>query len=161
MQALYDLETVRPMWEELENIGVRSLKTPEEVDEFLSKKGTMLLIINSVCGCAAGHARPGIALALQNKIIPDRLVTVFAGVDREATQRARKYIPKTSPSSPSVALFKNGKLVYVLQRSQIEVISAEGVAKNLIRVFNYYCSAGGPSVPKETFEKSFVSAKKR
>ncbi len=161
MQALYDPKTVRPMWEELQNIGIRPLKTAGDVDDAMKYEGTTLMVINSVCGCAAGHARPGIALALQHKIIPDRLVTVFAGVDREATQRAREYIPKTSPSSPSVALFKDGKLVYVLQRSQIEVIDAEGVARNLIRVFNYYCSAGGPSVPKETFEKSFVFAKRR
>lgn len=161
MQALYDLETVRPMWEELQNIGIRSVKTADEVDKAMKSKGTTLMVINSVCGCAAGHARPGIGLALQHKRIPDHLITVFAGVDREATQRAREYMPDTSPSSPSVALFRDGKLAYVLQRSQIEVIDAGSVARNLIRVFDYYCSAGGPSVPKETFEKNFASAERR
>lgn len=161
MQALYDLETVRPMWEELQNIGIRSVKTADEVDKAMKSKGTTLMVINSVCGCAAGHARPGIALALQHKRIPDHLITVFAGVDREATQRAREYMPDTSPSSPSVALFRDGKLAYVLQRNQIEVIDAGSVARNLIRVFDYYCSAGGPSVPKETFEKNFASAERR
>ena len=159
MQALYDQETVRPMWEELQNIGIRPVKTADEVDEALRNKGTTLMVINSVCGCAAGHARPGIGLALQHRVIPDYLVTVFAGVDREATQRAREYMPDTSPSSPSVALFRDGKLAYVLQRSQIEVIDAEGVSRNLIRVFDYYCSAGGPSVPKEIFEKNFATVR--
>ena len=158
MQALYDQETVRPMWEELQNIGVRPVKTADEVDEALRNKGTTLMVINSVCGCAAGHARPGIGLALQHKRIPDHLITVFAGVDREATQRAREYILDTPPSSPSVALFRDGKLAYILQRSQIEVIDAGAIARNLIRVFDYYCSAGGPSVPREVFEKSFASA---
>ena len=159
MQALYDQETVRPMWEELQNIGIRPVKTADEVDEALRNKGTTLMVINSVCGCAAGHARPGIGLALQHRVIPDYLVTVFAGVDREATQRAREYMPETSPSSPSVALFRDGKLTYVLQRSQIEVIDAESVARNLIRVFDYYCSAGGPSAPKEIFEKNFATVR--
>ncbi len=160
MQALYDPKTVRPMWEELQNIGIRPVKTADEVDEALRNKGTTLMVINSVCGCAAGHARPGIGLALQHKRIPDHLITVFAGVDREATQRAREYMPDTPSSSPSVALFRNGKLAYALQRSQIEVIDAGGIARNLIRVFDYYCSAGGPSVPKEVFEKNFASARR-
>ena len=113
MQSLYDVESVRYMWEELKNIGVRSLKTADEVDEVLgSESGTTLLVINSVCGCAAGHARPGVGLALQHKAIPDRSVTVFAGVDREATARARDYISDIPPSSPSVVLFKNGIPVY-------------------------------------------------
>lgn len=157
MQALYDPKTVRPMWEELQNIGIRPLRTAGEVDDAMKYEGTVLMVINSVCGCAAGHSRPGIALALQHKRIPDHLVTVFAGVDREATQRAREYILDTPPSSPSVALFRNSKLAYVLQRSQIEVIDAEAVSRNLIRVFDYYCSAGGPSVPKEIFEKNFAA----
>ncbi len=161
MQALYDPKTVHPMWEELQNIGIRPLKTAGEVDDAMKYKGTTLMVINSVCGCAAGHARPGIALALQHRVIPDHLVTVFAGVDREATQRARECMPDTPPSSPSVALFRDGKLAYALQRSQIEVIDAEGVARNLIRVFDYYCSAGGPSVPREVFEKNFASARRR
>ncbi len=160
MQALYNPETVRPMWEELQNIGVRPLKTAGEVDEVMKKKGSTLMVINSVCGCAAGHARPGIALALQHSLIPDQLVTVFAGVDREATQRAREYIPDITPSSPAVALFEDGRLVYMLHR-QIEMMDARSVAVELTRAFDNYCSKTGPSVPKEIFEKNFASAERR
>jgi putative YphP/YqiW family bacilliredoxin len=159
MQSLYDLDAVRYMWEELESVGVRSLKDPQEVDEAINEKGTTLLVINSVCGCAAGHARPGIGLALQHKVIPDHLATVFAGVDRDATQRAREHMPGIMPSSPSAALFENGKLVYVLHRSQIETMDAEEVAENLKRTFDNYCSRPGPSVPKEAFENSFAPAR--
>jgi putative YphP/YqiW family bacilliredoxin len=159
MQPLYDPEAVRYMWEELESVGVRSMRTPEEVDEAINEKGTTLLVINSVCGCAAGHARPGIGLALQHKVIPDHLVTVFAGVDREATQRAREHMPGITPSSPSAALFENGKLVYVLHRSRIETMGAEEVAGNLRRAFESYCSRPGPSVPGDVFERSFAPAR--
>jgi putative YphP/YqiW family bacilliredoxin len=156
MQPLYDLDAVRYMWEELENVGVRPLRTPKEVDEALDKKGITMVVVNSVCGCAAGHARPGIGLALQHKVIPDHLTTVFAGVDREATQRARKHMPGITPSSPSVALFENGKLVYVLHRSQIETMDAEEVAENIIQAFDNYCSRPGPSVPRDVFENNFA-----
>lgn len=160
MQSLYDLAAVRHMWEELNNIGVRSLRTPEEVDEELgNKKGTTLLVINSVCGCAAGHARPGIGLALQHNVIPDRLATVFAGVDRDATQRAREYLPGFTPSSPSVALFKDGELVYMLHRNQIENLDARGVALDLVRAFDAFCEAPGPSVPKEKFDNNFAPSR--
>lgn len=160
MRPLYDLDSVRHMWEELENIGVRSLRTPGEVDEAIrNKKGTTLVVINSVCGCAAGHARPGIGLALQHGIIPDNLFTVFAGVNRDATQRAREYMDGFTPSSPSVALFKNGELVYMLHRKQIETLDAGGVASELIRAFDAFCSAKGPSVPKEKFENNFGPAR--
>ena len=99
MQSIYNLELVRPYWEELERIGIKPLTTSQEVDDaFMANKGTTLLIINSVCGCAAGHARPGVGLALQHKAIPDNLYTVFAGVDREATIRAREYIGSHEPS---------------------------------------------------------------
>jgi len=160
MQPLYDLESVRYMWEELDNLGVRPLKNVKEVDEVLGNKtGATLLVINSVCGCAAGHARPGVGMALQHKIIPDNLATVFAGVDRDATQRAREYLPGFKPSSPSVALFKDGEVVYVLHRSQIEAMDAQGVAAELIRVFDAFCSAPGPSVSKEKFRDNFNSPK--
>ena len=160
MRPLYDLEAVRYMWEELNNIGVRSLNTLEEVDEALkNKKGTTLLVINSVCGCAAGHARPGIGLALQHKVVPDRLVTVFAGVDRDATDRAREYLPGFIPSSPSVALFKDGELIYMLHRNQIETLDARGVVLSLIRIFDSSCGSPGPSVPKEKFENNFAPAR--
>ncbi|MEE9554342.1 MAG: BrxA/BrxB family bacilliredoxin [candidate division Zixibacteria bacterium] len=160
MKPLYDIDAVRPMWEELSNIGVKPLRTPEEVDSVLKgKKGTTLVVINSVCGCAAGHARPGVGLALQHNVIPDNLSTVFAGVDRDATQRAREYMPKIAPSSPSVALFKDGELVYMLHRKQIEALDAEAVAADLIHAFDAYCSAPGPSVPVQKFEDNFAPAK--
>lgn len=156
MQSLYDLEAVRPYWEELENIGVTPLKTIDEVEKALGiSKGTTLLVINSVCGCAAGHARPGVGLALQNRVIPDRLYTVFAGVERDATERAREYIPGYPPSSPSVALFKDGKLIFMLERRQIEQLDAVGVANELIEAFERHCSSEGPSVSIEVFENNF------
>jgi len=160
MKPLYDIESVRHMWVELNNIGVRSLITPDEVEKALdNKKGTTLLVINSVCGCAAGHARPGVGLALQNNIIPDNLVTVFAGVDRDATAKAREYLQDFAPSSPSVALFKDGQLVFMLHRNQIEKLDAEGVAAELTRAFEAYCSAKGPSVPREKFADNFSDPK--
>ena len=156
MQPLYDLEAVKHMWQELDNIGVRSLKTPDEVDKALqNKKGTTLVVINSVCGCAAGHARPGVGLALQHRVIPDNLTTVFAGVDRDATVKAREYMPDITPSSPSVALFKDGELVYMLHRRQIEALDASDVAVDLIQAFDAFCSGKGPSVSKEKFEDNF------
>lgn len=156
MQSLYDPEFVRPMWQELDKIGVRSLRTPEEVDTAaLNTPGTTLLVVNSICGCAAGHARPGVALALQHKTIPDHLTTVFAGVDREATMRARELMKDVPPSSPSVALFKDGQLVYMLHRSQIERMDISGIARNLTEAFDRYCSASGPSVPSRVMEEIF------
>lgn len=157
MQSLYDLDAVKPYWEELKNIGVQPLTTSAEVEEaFADKTGTMLVLINSVCGCAAGHARPGAGLALQNSVIPDRLYTVFAGVDREATQKAREYIAGYQPSSPSIALFKDGELVYMMERKHIERIDAVGIANHLVEVFEKYCSAEGPSVSREAFENNFA-----
>jgi putative YphP/YqiW family bacilliredoxin len=157
MQSLYDLQAVKPYWEELKNIGVTPLTSVAEVENALANKsGTALLVVNSVCGCAAGHARPGVGLALQNSVIPDRLYTVFAGVDREATQRARDYIPGYASSSPSVALFKDGELAYMMERGQIERLDAVGVANLLVEVFGRYCSAEGPSVPRELFENNFA-----
>lgn len=159
MRPLYDLEAVRYMWEELNNIGIRSLRTPDEVDGALEKKGTTLVVVNSVCGCAAGHARPGVGMALQHNVIPDHLTTVFAGVDRDATERAREHMPGFTPSSPSVALFKDGKLVYLLHRSQIERMDAKGVSMDLIDAFEAFCKAKGPSVPREVFEYNFAPAR--
>jgi putative YphP/YqiW family bacilliredoxin len=157
MQSLYDLEAVKPYWEELKNIGITPLTTAAEVERaFENSEGTALLVINSVCGCAAGHARPGVGLALQNNVIPDRLYTVFAGVDGEATQRARDLIPGYAPSSPSIALFKDGKLAFMMERRHIERLDAVGVANLLIRVFEKYCSSEGPSVAREVFENNFA-----
>ncbi|MCL6452553.1 MAG: BrxA/BrxB family bacilliredoxin [Alicyclobacillus sp.] len=131
---------IQPMRDELTQIGFQELKTPEAVDEVMAdKKGTLLVVVNSICGCAGGIARPGIAEALQGPHRPDRLVTVFAGQDKEATSRAREYFEGNPPSSPSVWLFKDGKLVDQLHRSDIEGTSAEHVAARLSDMFATYC----------------------
>ncbi|MBI4557716.1 MAG: BrxA/BrxB family bacilliredoxin [Candidatus Hydrogenedentes bacterium] len=154
MPPLYDPEAVRPMWEELARVGVKPLTNPEEVDGALGQpQGTVMLVINSVCGCAAGACRPGVMLALQNNVIPDRLVTVFAGVDTEATQRAREYMDGIPPSSPNVVFFKDGKPLHVLQRQHIERMNPVEVANNLIEFFNQHCTAQGPSIPPDEFER--------
>src|SRR5690348_3507410 len=112
LPPIYDPEAVAPMWQELAAVGVEPLKTPEQVDQVLKPAtGTALVVVNSVCGCAAGQARPGVMHALQNGVIPDRYVTVFAGVDRDAVERAREYMSPYPPSSPCMGLFKDGKLV--------------------------------------------------
>ncbi|MBN2329620.1 MAG: BrxA/BrxB family bacilliredoxin [Candidatus Omnitrophica bacterium] len=154
MQPYYDPVAVKPMEEELERVGVHPLKTAAEVDEvFEIQEGATLLVINSVCGCAAGGARPGVMKALQNSIIPDRSVTVFAGVDHEAVQRARYYLRDVPPSSPFIALFKEGKPVFVLERHHIEQLSADSAAERLCQAFNEHCSAKGPSISPEKFAK--------
>ena len=148
-------QILQGMREELTFVGINELKTPAEVDSALSQtKGTALLAINSVCGCAAGNARPGVALALQNKTIPDHLYTVFAGQDPAATAQARGYMPQEAPSSPSFFLFKDGQLVYTMPRHMIEGRDARAVALDLITAFNMHCDATGPSVSPEVFAKS-------
>jgi len=143
------------MWEELANVGVRPLNTAEAVDEVLSKdSGTVLCVVNSVCGCAAGGARPGVTLALQNDVIPDELVTVFAGMDQEAVAKARDYMNPVPPSSPCIAVFKDGKPVHVLERRHIERMTAIDIANNLTQVFQQICTRKGPSVPPEVFESN-------
>src|SRR2546426_12454524 len=117
----YPEEVIRPMREELTRLGVEELKTPEAVDETLqNSKGTVMVVVNSICGCAAGKARPGVALALQHEVRPDKVATVFAGADIEATERARSYFTGYGPSSPSIGLLKDGRLVFMLERYQIE-----------------------------------------
>ena len=153
MQPLYDPEVVRPMWEELAQCRVEPLRTVSEVDEAIRPEGTTLVVVNSVCGCAAGAARPGVTRALQNEIIPDHLTTVFAGVDRDATERAREYMVGVPPSSPSVALFRDGKLIHMLERRHIERMTEEEVAHNLTEAFDQHCARKGPSVPPEIYEK--------
>jgi putative YphP/YqiW family bacilliredoxin len=152
MPSMYDREAVRPMWEELQQCGVRPLRTVAEVDSALQEPGTTLLVVNSVCGCAAGSARPGVTRALQGQVIPDHLITVFAGVDTEATERARARMPKIPPSSPAVAIFKDGVPVYSLERRHIQVMSVDEVAAELSRAFRQHCSAKGPSVPPEIYQ---------
>ena len=148
MPPLYDPEQVRPMWEELANVGVRPLTTAEAVDEVLSKdSGTVLCVVNSVCGCAAGGARPGVTLALQGDVIPDELVTVFAGMDQEAVAQARGYMEGIAPSSPCIALFKDGVPVHVLERRHIERMTAIDIANNLTEVLKQTCARTGASVP--------------
>lgn len=153
MPPIYDPEDVRPMWEELEFVGFTSLRTPEEVAEALdtAADSSTLLVINSVCGCAAGNCRPGVALALQHTTIPDRLVTVFAGVDTEAVAAARGLLQGIPPSSPFIALFKGGKPVAVLERRHIEDASAQEIARALTQIFDEECRAPGPSIPPEQF----------
>ena len=132
---------VRPMREELTSAGVKELRTPEDVDAFMKEKnGTALLVVNSVCGCAAGMARPGVRLALQGDRRPDHVASVFAGQDLEATARARSYIADIPPSSPSVAFFKDGELVYFLPRHRIEGRDAQAVASDLGAVFAEHCA---------------------
>lgn len=138
---LYDPTLVQPMRDELTSIGFKELRTAEEVEEALkSAKGTSLVLVNSVCGCAAGMARPGAALALTNTIVPDNLFTVFAGQDAEATARARSHMLGYPPSSPSMALFKDGELVEMIERYQIENHSAEQVASALVNIFQKHCN---------------------
>ncbi len=132
---------IRPMREDLTRLGFEELKTPEAVDATVqNSKGTLMLVVNSVCGCAAGKARPGVALALQHSVRPDKVATVFAGADIEATERARSYFTGYQPSSPSVALLKDGKLVYMLERYQIEGRGPTEIAQELTQAFDQYCS---------------------
>lgn len=132
---------VKPMREELTEIGFKELTTPQDVDEFMrDKSGTAILMVNSVCGCAAGMARPGVRLALQHDRVPDRLATVFAGQDLEATARARGYMPEIPPSSPSIAFFKDGELVYFVPRHRIEGRDAETLARDLKAAFDEHCA---------------------
>lgn len=132
---------IRPMREDLTRLGVEETRTPEQVDEVIkNSKGTVMMIVNSVCGCAAGKARPGIALALQHEVKPDRVATVFAGADIEATERARSYFTGYQPSSPSIALLRDGKLVYILERYQIEGQGPEQIARELTAAFDEHCA---------------------
>lgn len=137
---MYPIQLTQPMADELTTVGFQSLQSPESVRQALeNKEGTTLLVINSVCGCAAAYARPGVRIALQNGKKPDNLTTVFAGVDIEATKTARTYLAPYPPSSPSIALFKEGKLVHFIERHNIEGRSAEMIADNLINAFETYC----------------------
>jgi putative YphP/YqiW family bacilliredoxin len=131
---------VAPMRAELTDLGVEELRTAEAVDQALAREGTTLVVVNSVCGCAAGKARPGIALALSHEVKPDHLTTVFAGADIDATERARSYFTGYPPSSPAVALLQDGQLVYMMERRQIEGTSADAIARQLMAAFDQYCA---------------------
>jgi bacilliredoxin len=132
---------IRPMREELVRLGFEELRRPEQVDATMRQsEGTLMVVVNSICGCAAGKARPGVALALQNSSRPDKLVTVFAGADIEATAKARSYFTGFGPSSPSIALFRDGQLVHMMERHQIEGRDAQQIAQELSAAFNKYCT---------------------
>jgi putative YphP/YqiW family bacilliredoxin len=136
---MYDERLVAPMREELTRLGVRELRTPEEVDSAMAQKGTTMVVVNSVCGCSARNARPAVAIALQNPIKPQQLTTVFAGQDAEATGRARSFFTGYAPSSPQIGLLKDGKLMFMLERWQIEGRPAVEIAHDLVNAFNKYC----------------------
>jgi len=141
-QQMYDERLVTPMREDLTRHGVKELRTAEEVDQQLKdSKGTTLVVVNSVCGCSARMARPAVGIALQNPIKPDVATTVFAGQDTEATERARSYFTGYPPSSPQIGLLKDGQLVFMLERWQIESRSADEIAHDLVNAFNKYCAA--------------------
>lgn len=156
MVPMYDRTAVIHMWKELEEVGVKSLTKASEVTKLMSgNKGVTMIVVNSVCGCAAGNARPGVALALQNEVIPDHSVTVFAGVDRDAVEEARKHITGYLPSSPSVALFQDGKVIFMLERSDIEGSTGEEIGHKLSNAFDKSCTVKGPSVNPEIVSRLF------
>ena len=128
------------MREELTSLGFEELRTVQSVDQAVTRPGTTMVVVNSVCGCAAGKARPGVAMALNHDVKPDHLTTVFAGADVEATDRARGYFTGYPPSSPSVALLRDGQLVYIMERRQIEGQSADAIARQLMAAFDQYCA---------------------
>ena len=136
---MYPAELVKPMREDLTKHGFSELHNAQEVDAAIAKDGTTLLVINSVCGCAAANARPGARMSLQNDKHPDHIVTVFAGVDKEAVDQARQHMVPFPPSSPCMALFKNGELVHMLERHHIEGRPAELIAENLADAYNEHC----------------------
>ena len=150
---LYDQNAVQPMRDALIAVGLSELLSAKDVEEAIDVEdnNTALVIINSVCGCAAGSARPGISLALQNEIIPDKLYTGFAGQERDAVDRIRMQLDGFPPSSPSIALFKDGKVLHFMQRHQIEGRTAAEIANDWKEIFNQHCSNKGPSISPENF----------
>src|SRR5262245_55730331 len=150
---------VAPMRDELVQLGIQELRLAADVDAAVTgTRGTLMVVVNSVCGCAAGKARPGLALALRHGARPNRMTSVFAGFDVDATTRARSYFPGVMPSSPSVALLKDGQLIYMLERRDIEVRSADQIASELRSAFDKFCekgsSAGGAAVNQSSLEST-------
>ncbi|HUP65588.1 MAG TPA: BrxA/BrxB family bacilliredoxin [Thermoanaerobaculia bacterium] len=138
---MYPEELVQPMRQELTRLGIQETRTPEEVDAVMGeKKGTVLLVVNSVCGCAAGNARPAVAMAVNNATRPDKMITVFAGNDRDATTKARSYLAGYRPSSPSIALLRDGEVVQMWERHDIEGREAAQLADQMMSAFDQYCS---------------------
>lgn len=129
-----------PMREELTRVGIEEARTAAEVDGAMARPGTTLVVVNSICGCAAGKMRPGVRMALQNTVLPDHKISVFAGQDREATERARSYFAGNPPSSPALAILRDGKLVYLMQRAVIETNTAQAIAQELARAFDEFCA---------------------
>jgi putative YphP/YqiW family bacilliredoxin len=140
----YPEQFIAPMRAELTQVGARELRSAADVDEAVKSSGTVMVVVNSICGCAAGKARPGIAMALQHSKKPDVVATVFAGADIEATERAREYFAPYPPSSPSVALLRDGELVWLMQRRDIETRDARAIAQQLTAAFDQFCG-GGPA----------------
>lgn len=139
---MYPEPLLAPMRQELTRLGVTELRTPDQVDAAVAEPGTTLLVVNSVCGCAARNARPAIEMALANTTLPDRSATVFAGQDTAATERARDHFVGYAPSSPAIALMKDGDVVFMLERWQIEGRSAQQIARDLTNAFDTYCGTG-------------------
>ena len=150
----YPPDMVQPFRDELTAVGIQELLTPEEVDRAVASKGTVFCIVNSICGCAGGTARPAVAAALQNKVIPDQILSVFAGMEKEATDRLRQlHRDAAPPSSPSMVLFKDGKVVAMIPRSSIEGRYPQDLAADLVKAFDAHCVKAGPSIPPEKFAK--------
>lgn len=137
---MYPELMIIPMREELTRAGIKEARTAEAVDAALATPGTTMVVVNSICGCAAGKMRPGVRMALQNKNLPDQAITVFAGQDREATEQARKYFAPHPPTSPAIAILRDGELVYLMQRSAIETATAPMIAQELTRAMNELCT---------------------
>ena len=137
---MYPELMIIPMREELTKAGIAEARSAADVDAALSKPGTTMVVVNSICGCAAGKMRPGVRLALQHSVKPDQSITVFAGQDREATDRARSQFQGHPPTSPSIAIFRDGQLTYLMQRSAIETSTAPAIAQELTRAFDTYCA---------------------
>lgn len=155
MPPTYAREDVQPMIDELTNVGMTSLTTVEAVDEAIKNTpGMAMVVVNSVCGCAAGNCRPGVTLALQNEKIPDTLGTVFAGVDTEAVNHLRELMTGVPPSSPCIAMFKDGALSGVLERRHIEQMTAVEIGTALKKAFDEHCTRQGPSVSQEVFDEN-------
>ena len=137
---MYPELMVMPMREELTRLGIKETRTPEEVEKALKQAGTTMVVVNSICGCAAGKMRPAVRAALQNSARPDQAITVFAGQDRDATDKARGYFTGYPPSSPSIGILRDGELVYMMQRSDIETSDPQTIASKLAQAFNQFCS---------------------
>lgn len=137
---MYPEMMIAPMREELTSAGVAEARTAADVENAVNQKGTTMVVVNSVCGCAAGRMRPGVRAAVRSSVRPDRIITVFAGQDRDATEKARSYFTGYPPSSPSIGLLRDGQLVYMMQRSDIEMSSPEMIASALTRAFEKHCA---------------------